>query len=1345
MRRFWTIILVLWGCGNSLWALSPEVQARQLWGQRLFQASAKQVLAFVASAQFYPDQPAVIFYERGTITFSPDGTETRQSFWVYRIQSLDAVDSWGQVKISWSPWHEERPIIKGRVINPDGNVWPLDPASLVEVQNSARDSLYSDSKTLQAPYPHVVVGSIIEEEVTTVSHPLLPQAGVADQWQLGSNASILAQDISISVPAQSPFHFKVYGTSAPTIVKKDETTRKLWLIAQGPIPGSLVSEENLPRNAVTYPALAFSTAPDWGTLASAYSQQINQKILDSTVKLPAGIVTTSLPETAAHLMQWINQKVRYVGLELGENSIVPYLPQTILTRGYGDCKDKAVLLTTLLRLAGYPAHVALLWDGTNRDIPKSVPGLDWFDHAIVYVGGAHPLWLDPTSDFSRGTMLPTWDQERWALIAAKTTKNLLQTPFSSPLEQENTETRVYELKDSGTGNVTETTVYSGGFELYYRQHYAFTDPADVKKDLANYADKTYAGATLGSYKFSNPRDLAKPFTFTLQLKHSDLAFTGDNQAIAKIRPSYLLTWLPSALTSDSTKPRVYPFRFALPINVRWHNQVHIPFGYSLRHLPSDQEKTFGDLTLKRHAFLQAPGIVEVDYVWETHKTLLSSAEFEATRLALTQPGNSLDPLRLVFDLEAKKYLEAGRFKEAFALYRQMIAHSPKSPLPLQRYAQVLLNAGFGDLAQQAAAKAVQIAPQNAEAWALLGWIREFDEVGRRFGPGYDRQGALEAFQKAISLAPQSWADRANLAILWEYDADGLRYQKAADLEKALAQYDKIQSVLSKEGLEINPMIDLCTLGRWQEVLRRASGLSKPADVEAYTLAATAMLSGPTTAIAQVDTSLDPEVLRIAFERAANLLIRARQYSYAADFLRQASHGSTMSITLDVRADSLAKTMRANPVSAAKTPEDYSLAFDSALLASRGRRTAPFKALMTPAMLHFFLTSPSNAGFRNEWRDVAQVARDEQLPLANQLDDLKTLLKCTVTPVGRDFHVQVAYQGTIAEGWFLRQTPAGYVMIANGHIAASLIEPLRQRIAQKDPATLLWIKDFLTDEYSQRQGTFLLPQIWGTQPHDLATAKLFTDALEALTATQPSQLEACRADFAQQTGSLHLTLGLVLADGLNRVKQASEALTILEELKKQYPQKTEKAYERELVFAGEYQKLGELLTKSWKDQPSDPQRQQRLLELYLKLPDPAVTEAFIKAQNLTLNARQANGLAWAELFRTPLSAQALTWALQAVSQSHEKDYNSLNTLAAVYAEEGRLDAAHEVFLKSLSVTTRRTLIPADWYVVGRIAEGYGLTQEARQDYQKVPTHSTDPLSESVLAQRRLAFLEVNTHE
>ncbi|NNM54466.1 MAG: DUF3857 domain-containing protein [Spirochaetales bacterium] len=1345
MRRFWAIIFVLWSGANSLWAIAPEVQARQLWGQGLFQASAKQVLDFVATAQFYPDQPAVIFYERGTITFSPDGTETRQSFWVYRIQSLDAVNSWGQIKISWSPWHEERPVIKGRVINPDGNVWPLDPSALVEVQNSANNLLYSDSKTIQAPYPHVVVGSVIEEEVTTVSHPLLPHAGVADQWQLGSSASILAQDISISVPAQSPFHLKVYGTSAPSIVQQDETSRHLWHISQGPIPGSLVSEENLPRNAVTYPGLAFSTAPDWGALASEYSQQINQKLLDSTVKLPTGIVTTSLPETAAHLMQWINRKVRYVGLELGENSIVPYLPQTILNRGYGDCKDKAVLLTALLRLAGYPAHVALLWDGSNRDIPKTVPGLDWFDHAIVYVGGSHPLWLDPTSDFSRGTLLPASDQERWALVAAKETRNLLQTPLSSPLEQENTETRVYDLKDSGTGNVTETTVYSGGFELYYRQHYALTDPADIKKDLANYADKTYAGATLGSYNFSDPRDLAKPFTFTIQLKDTDLAITDDNQAVAQIRPSYLLTWLPSALTSHSTKTRTYPFRFALPIFVRWHNQVQIPFGYTLRKLPSDQVKTFGDLTLKRHAFFRSPGVVEVDYVWKTLKNQLSPAEFEATRTALTQSGNSLDPIRLVFDLEAKKLLESGRFKESFALYRQMIARSPKSPLPLQRYSQVLLNAGFGDLARQTAAKAVQIAPQNAEAWSLLGWTREFDDVGRRFGPGYDRQRAIEAFQKAVSLDPQSWAERANLAILWEYDAEGLRYQKAADLEKAIKQYDHIQSVLKKAGLEINPLIDLWTLGRWQEVLARASRLSKPAEVEAYTLAATAMLSGPKTAIAQADTSLDPEVLRSAFEKAANLLVRARQYSYAADFLRQASHGSTVSITLDVKADALDKTMTASPISAAPRPEDYSLAFVSALVASKGRWTAPFKAIMTPAMLHFFLTSTRHAGFRSEWRAVADIAREDQLPLTNQLDELKTLLKCAVSPVGKDFHVQVTYQGTIAEGWFLRQTPAGYVMIANSHISRSLVAPLRQMIAQKDPATLLWIKDYLTDEYSQRQGAFLLPQLWGTQQHDLATAKLFVDSLEALTATQPGQLEACRADFAQQTGDVRLDLGLVLAEGLNRINQAPEALTILENLNKQYPQKTEKAYEAELFFAGQYQKLRELLTKAWKEQPSDPQRQQRLLDFYLRLPNPAETEAFINSQNLTLNADQANSVAWSELFRTPISPQALTWALQAVSQTHEKDYSYLNTLAAVYAAGGRLDAAHEVFLKSLSATTRRTLIPADWYVVGRIAEGYGLTQEAHKDYQKIPTHSTDPLSESVLAQRRLTLLEVNTHE
>src|SRR5205823_9097961 len=98
------------------------------------------------------------------------------------------------------------------------------------------------------------------------------------------------------------------------------------------------------------------------------------------------------------LLERVHKDIRYTGLEFGEASIVPSRPAETLKRRYGDCKDQATLLVALLRAAGIPAQVALLDTGPGTDIEPELPGLGSFDHAIVFVPGPRPVWIDPTDE-----------------------------------------------------------------------------------------------------------------------------------------------------------------------------------------------------------------------------------------------------------------------------------------------------------------------------------------------------------------------------------------------------------------------------------------------------------------------------------------------------------------------------------------------------------------------------------------------------------------------------------------------------------------------------------------------------------------------------------------------------------------------------------------------------------------------------------------------------------------------------------------------------------------------------------------------------------------------------------
>src|SRR5207237_6759909 len=115
----------------------------------------------------------------------------------------------------------------------------------------------------------------------------------------------------------------------------------------------------------------------------------------------------------------LHKNVRYTGVEFGESSLVPQFASETLKRRYGDCKDKATLLVTMLRSAGIPANLALLNSGPRRDIDTNLPGIGMFDHVIVYVPASttdSDLGVDATAQYSQLGTVRWRDYARWAVV-----------------------------------------------------------------------------------------------------------------------------------------------------------------------------------------------------------------------------------------------------------------------------------------------------------------------------------------------------------------------------------------------------------------------------------------------------------------------------------------------------------------------------------------------------------------------------------------------------------------------------------------------------------------------------------------------------------------------------------------------------------------------------------------------------------------------------------------------------------------------------------------------------------------------------------------------------------------
>lgn len=108
-------------------------------------------------------------------------------------------------------------------------------------------------------------------------------------------------------------------------------------------------------------------------------------------------------ERLLRALQTVQSEVRYFGTEIGPYSHRPATPEKVLTQRFGDCKDKVMLLTALLRRLDISATPTLVSYRLKGSVAEIIPGPFAFDHVIARVNlGGKTYWLDPTRSQQTG-------------------------------------------------------------------------------------------------------------------------------------------------------------------------------------------------------------------------------------------------------------------------------------------------------------------------------------------------------------------------------------------------------------------------------------------------------------------------------------------------------------------------------------------------------------------------------------------------------------------------------------------------------------------------------------------------------------------------------------------------------------------------------------------------------------------------------------------------------------------------------------------------------------------------------------------------------------------------------
>lgn len=280
-------------------------------------------------------------------------------------------------------------------------------------------------------------------------------------------------------------------------------------------------------------------------------------------------------EKIYRLFYFVSDQIRYLGLvETDVEGYKPHKASLTLKHREGVCKDKAGLLASLLRAAGFKAYYAITAAGMKmEDFP-----VDQANHALVAVEKKpfEYIYLDPTIGSGGKNLLPPSEEGQEILVARKEGDILRKIPFSKT-ENKGAEVKIEERVSKREIKGTIKVKTKKGFDQNYRARFRDRQYKDLKRIFKNYFS-FLKGFEIDTIIYSNPYDYSKYFEFEIHFKREgDFVEKGKYLLFKPIlcEKDFIENFLWELKFIE--RKREYPFIFRYPFKIEFSERISSPY------------------------------------------------------------------------------------------------------------------------------------------------------------------------------------------------------------------------------------------------------------------------------------------------------------------------------------------------------------------------------------------------------------------------------------------------------------------------------------------------------------------------------------------------------------------------------------------------------------------------------------------------------------------------------------------------------------------------------------------------------------------------------------------------
>src|ERR1700687_951197 len=549
---------------------------------------------------------AVLLYSEQTVSVqSIDKIKTHVRM-VYKILRPSGRD-YGVAAVSFNS-HRKISGLRGWCIPAQGKDYEVKDKEAFEVAlpKIAGSELISDvkEKLLQIPAPDP--GSIVGYEYEQDEQPMVLQ----DVWMF--QREVPGRELHYSLQLPSGWEYKAswinYSEVKPTQSGNNQwdwvvrDVKKIRKQAQMPpiygVAGHMIVSFFPPGGASANGFASWQEMGNWYLKLTNgrrdASPQISQQVATLTATTPTPL------EKMKALAQFVQHDIRYVAIELGIGGFQPHAASDVFVHHYGDCKDKATLLSSMLSQVGVESFYVMINSERGSVTPQVPANVGAFNHAILAIKLPpnvtdpslvatiqHPrlgplLYFDPTNELTPFGEIGGYLQANYGLLVTPEGGELVELPEQPSAMNSIQRTGKLTLDPLGTlkGDVSETRLGDRASSERWRLHNV-TKSSDQIKPIEDLLAGSLSLFSITHASIENLNHTDQPFGFHYSFEAHNYAKNAGGLLL--VRPRVL--GVKSSALLETKESRKFPIEFDGPSRDTDTFEIAIPAGYVVDDIP----------------------------------------------------------------------------------------------------------------------------------------------------------------------------------------------------------------------------------------------------------------------------------------------------------------------------------------------------------------------------------------------------------------------------------------------------------------------------------------------------------------------------------------------------------------------------------------------------------------------------------------------------------------------------------------------------------------------------------------------------------------------------------------